>query len=126
MTADLRKGTDAAIGSGPLDRPGIESNMEKADVIINCTPVGMHPKVDETLVPDGLFRPGQVVFDAVYNPLETRLLREAGAKGLTVIPGVEMFINQAILQFERFADVDSAPEALMRRVVMEHLSPSHS
>jgi shikimate dehydrogenase len=49
------------------------------------------------------------------------MLRQARAKGLTVIQGVEMFINQAILQFERFAGAD-APEELMRRVVMEKLS----
>jgi shikimate dehydrogenase len=62
-----------------------------------------------------------VIFDVVYNPLETKLLRQAKAKGLKAIPGVEMFINQAILQFERFAGAD-APEELMRSVVMEQLS----
>jgi shikimate dehydrogenase len=95
--------------------------MASADLIINCTPVGMHPNVDATLVPEHLFRSGQVVFDVVYNPLETKLLRQAKAKGLKAIPGVEMFINQAILQFERFAGAD-APEELMRSVVMEQLS----
>jgi len=62
-----------------------------------------------------------VVFDAVYNPLETRLLAEAKACGLKVISGVEMFINQAVLQFERFTGVPG-PEDIMRRVVMEHLT----
>jgi shikimate dehydrogenase len=94
--------------------------MGEADIIINCTPIGMHPKEDATLVPAELYRPGQVVFDIVYNPLETRLLAEARSKGLKVISGVEMFINQAVLQFERFTGAE-APVEVMRRVVMERL-----
>ena len=121
LTGDLRNGTEATITPGMLNPATIEEQMASADLIVNCTPVGMHPKEDATLVPDNLFRPGQVVFDVVYNPLETKLLRQAKAKGLKVIPGVEMFINQAILQFERFAGAD-APEELMRNVVMEKLS----
>ena len=121
LTGDLKRGTNAAIRSGTLSPAAIEEHMESTDLIINCTPVGMHPNEDSTLVAEHLFRPGQVVFDVVYNPLETKLLRQAKAKGLKVIPGVEMFINQAILQFERFAGVD-APEELMRSVVMEKLS----
>ena len=121
LTEDLRNGTEATITPGMLNPAAIEEHMASADLIVNCTPVGMHPKEDASLVPEALFRPGQVVFDVVYNPLETKMLRQARAKGLTVIQGVEMFINQAILQFERFAGAD-APEELMRNVVMEKLS----
>jgi shikimate dehydrogenase len=121
LTEDLRNGTEATITPGMLNPAAIEEHMGSADLIVNCTPVGMHPKEDASLVPEALFRPGQVVFDVVYNPLETKLLRQARAKGLTVIQGVEMFINQAILQFERFSGAD-APEELMRNVVMEKLS----
>jgi shikimate 5-dehydrogenase len=56
----------------------------------------------------------------VYTPLETKLLAEAKSRGLKVIPGVEMFINQAALQFKHFTGVD-APVDVMRRVVLEHL-----
>jgi shikimate dehydrogenase len=80
----------------------------------------MHPKVDASLIPPELFRPEQVIFDIVYNPFETKLLVEARSRGLNVIPGVEMFLNQAVLQFERFTGVD-APVGVMRRIVMEHL-----
>ena len=121
LTGDLKSGTDAVIVPGALNQAAVEEHVASADLIINCTPVGMHPNVDATLVPEHLFRPGQVVFDVVYNPLETKLLRQAKAKGLKTIPGVEMFINQAILQFERFSGAD-APEELMRSVVMEQLS----
>lgn len=121
LKADLAAGTDAAIRSGLLTEIRIAAEMESADVIIQCTPVGMHPNEDASLVAPELFRPGQAVFDIVYNPLETKLIAEAKSRGLRVIPGVEMFINQAALQFEQFTGVD-APVEVMRRVVMEHLS----
>ena len=121
LAGDLKNGTGAIIEPGRLTPETVSEHMAAADLIVNCTPVGMHPNEDATLVPVELFRPEQVVFDVVYNPLETKMLRQAKAKGLKVISGVEMFINQAILQFERFAGAD-APEELMRKVVMEKLS----
>lgn len=121
LAGDLKSGTDALIVEDTLDPVKVKEHMVSADLIINCTPVGMHPNEDASLVDEDLFRPGQVVFDVVYNPLETKMLRQARAKGLKVIQGVEMFINQAILQFERFAGAD-APEELMRNVVMEQLT----
>ena len=120
LKTDLEAGTDAAIKSGLLTETLVAAAMENADVIIHCTPVGMHPNVDASLIPPELFKPEQVVFDIVYTPLETKLLAEAKSRGLRVIPGVEMFINQAVLQFEHFTGVD-APVEVMRRVVMEHL-----
>jgi shikimate dehydrogenase len=120
LAADLRAGTPVSIQSGSLTEGSLAAAMEKADLLIHCTPIGMHPREGVSLVPAGLFRPGQVVFDIVYTPLETKLLADARARGLRVISGVEMFINQAVLQFEKFTGV-KAPGEVMRRVVMEHL-----
>ena len=120
LSADLKAGTDASIKSELLNENSLASAMEIADIIIHCTPVGMHPKKNVSLIPAELFRPEQVVFDIVYTPLETKLLTEARSRGLKVIYGIEMFINQAVLQFERFTGVE-APDQVMRRVVMEHL-----
>ena len=120
LTADLKAGTTAPIDSGVLTDSSLAGAMAHADVIINCTPIGMHPHEDASLIPAGLFRPGQVVFDIVYTPLETRLLADAKSRGLKVISGVEMFINQAVLQFRHFSGVD-APVEVMRRVGMEKL-----
>jgi shikimate dehydrogenase len=120
LAADLKTGTDAPIKPGVFTESSLTAAMESADVIIHCTPVGMHPNEDASLIPAGLFRPEQVVFDIVYTPLETKLLAEARSRGLKTIRGVDMFINQAVLQFEHFTGVD-APVEVMRRVVMEHL-----
>lgn len=120
LSADLKTGTDVSIHAAVFTDKSLAEAMQVADIIIHCTSVGMHPGEDASLVPAELFRPGQVVFDVVYTPLETRLLADAGARGLQVVSGVEMFINQAVLQFERFTGAD-APVEVMRRVVMEHL-----
>jgi shikimate dehydrogenase len=120
LTADLERGTAATVEGEVMGDDVLARRVAEADIIINCTPVGMHPREDASVVPAELFRPGQVVFDIVYTPLETRLLREARSRGCTVISGVEMFINQAVLQFERFTGA-TAPVEVMRRVVMERL-----
>jgi len=121
LTTDLVHGTDGVIKSELLTENSISSAMKNSDIIIHCTPIGMHPNTDKSLISPELFRSGQVVFDVVYTPLETKLLTEAKACGLKTIQGVEMFINQAVLQFEKFTCVD-APVEVMRQVVMEHLT----
>ena len=88
LTTDLKIGTNAVIKSGLISENSMAAAMEKADVILNCTPIGMHPNVDASLISPELFRPEQVVFDIVYTPLETKLLAEAKSRGLKVIPGV--------------------------------------
>jgi shikimate dehydrogenase len=120
LGSDLKSGATVSIQAAALTDGTLAAAMAEADVVIHCTSVGMHPKVDASLVPADLFRSGQVVFDIVYTPLETRLLADARAKGLQTISGVEMFVNQAVLQFEQFTGED-APVEEMRRVVMEHL-----
>jgi len=120
LTNDLRQGTSVSVEGDLMGEEGLARRAAEADIIINCTPVGMHPREDASPLPADLLRPGQVVFDIVYTPLETRLLAEASARGCTVISGVEMFINQAVLQFERFTGA-AAPVEVMRRVVLERL-----
>ena len=93
----------------------------EADVLMNATPVGMWPRMDATPAPAELLRPGMVVFDAVYNPRETRLLREAAGAGCVTLSGVEQFVGQAVEQFELWTGKD-APRDLMRQVVLDALA----
>ena len=90
------------------------------DVLINCSPVGMSPHIDTTPFPIRNLKSGMVVFDCVYNPPETRLLKEARSAGCTVISGVELFINQAVGQFEMWTG-KKAPVKAMRDVLMERI-----
>jgi len=90
------------------------------DVLVNGTSVGMHPNVDATPLAQGLLRPGALVFDSVYNPLQTRLLREARGAGCRTVDGLAMFVNQAAQQFELWTGAP-APRELMRAVVESRL-----
>ena len=92
-----------------------------AEIVINCTSVGMHPKVHETPVPAEALAGPAAVFDTIYNPIETRLLREARAAGCLTVSGVEMFVNQAAGQFGIWTG-QPAPRQLMRSIVVEQLS----
>jgi len=98
-----------------------DAGTRPIDVLINCSPVGMAPNISESPFLARDFKEGMVVFDSVYNPIETRLLREAKAAGCTVIPGSELFINQAARQFELFTG-QPAPIEAMREVLMEKLA----
>jgi len=92
----------------------------KMDILVNATSVGMYPEIDETPVKKEVFRPGLIVFDMVYNPLETRLLREAKGAGCRCITGLAMFVEQAKEQFELWT-AKKAPARLMREVVLKRL-----
>jgi 3-dehydroquinate dehydratase/shikimate dehydrogenase len=92
------------------------------DVLINCTPVGMHPNVDEAPIHFSVLKPGVTVFDTIYTPETTLLIREAKLRGCEVITGVEMFVRQAARQFELFTGFDP-PLDLMRDIMRRALSP---
>jgi len=88
--------------------------------LVQATPVGQYPRVKESpLTPDELH--AEVVFDLVYNPLETALARMARAAGARVIPGVEMFVHQGARQFELWTG-KPAPADEMRREVLAALT----
>lgn len=82
-----------AIGDSNVAVVGSQSNIHECDIVFNATSVGMG--TDESLVSAELLHEGQLVIDAVYHPLETRLLRDAKSRGATVLDGLWMLIHQA-------------------------------
>ena len=82
------------------------------DCIVNATPIGMHPDVDATPFDKEHFRPYMVVFDTVYNPENTLLIKEARGAGCRVVTGVEMFVRQAAIQFRTWHGVEPPPEVM--------------
>lgn len=80
------------------------------DIVVNTTPVGMHPAVEETPLPQDLLEARQIVYDIVYNPRETRLLREARAQGCKTVGGLGMLIHQGRLAFGMWTGRDVPPE----------------
>lgn len=95
----------------------------KCDLVINCTPVGMHPNVDESPFEKRYLRGTMAVFDTIYNPEQTLLIKEAREAGCTVITGVDMFVGQAALQFQTFTQ-RPAPVDLMRQEVLRAIGPA--
>ncbi|HEY2784234.1 MAG TPA: shikimate dehydrogenase [Fimbriiglobus sp.] len=92
------------------------------DIAINCTPVGMHPDVDHMPIHASFLRPGLTVFDTVYTPETTLLLREAKSRGCFTISGVEMFIRQAAGQIAAFTGQEP-PLDRLRSIMRKALSP---
>jgi shikimate dehydrogenase len=104
------------VSASPLDDAHLARVVGETDLLINATPVGMHPNVDLTPVPKHILHSQLMVFDLVYNPLRTRLLREAEEEGARTLGGVEMLVYQGAEAFRLWTGRE-APLDLMLRVV---------
>src|SRR5207248_10070148 len=119
-TLERAKKLATEIHADSLDWPA--RHKEGCEIVVNCTPVGMHPNVDESPVHASFLRPDMVVFDLVYTPETTLLIREARNRGAQTITGVEMFVRQAGLQFQYFTGREP-PLELMTQIMRRALSP---
>jgi len=108
-----------ACGAEPVPRD--QAAARTFDALVHATSLGMCPNANEIFFPDRI--PAGVVFDMVYNPLETLLIRRAREQGAEVVPGIEMFLEQATRQFEIWTG-DSAPRAAMQKAALEALAGS--
>ncbi len=97
--------------AGLDDLPNVDARL-----LINCTSIGMHPNIDATPFPQEGLKKDMVVFDTVYNPAETLLLKQAKEAGAKTVDGISMFVNQALAQFKLFTNTDGNPE-LMRKTI---------
>lgn len=118
--ADRVRALAKVCGAEPLLRDQLTARH--FDAVVHATPLGMFPHVKECFFNGTI--PAEVVFDMVYNPLETELVKRARQQGKTVLPGVEMFIEQAVRQFEIWTG-ESAPKAVMTKAAAEALEPKN-
>jgi shikimate dehydrogenase len=100
--------------------PAVEIGSLRADCLINTTPLGMFPETERTPVEEQFLAHFPRVMDMIYNPLKTRLLREAEAAGCAVRSGVGMFVHQGAEQIRLWTEQEP-PREEMRRVVLERL-----
>jgi shikimate dehydrogenase len=92
---------------------------EGTDIVVNATSIGLFPDVDATLDLDlDTLRPGMVVADVIPNPPRTRLIRDAEARGATVLDGLGMLVNQGVISIRHWTGADADP-AVMRATVEE-------
>jgi len=107
----------ATVRSIPLERDALRAAIMEADILVNGTPLGMHPKTDDTPVQREMLHPGLLVFDLVYNPIKTRLLREAEEAGAAILPGVNMLVYQGAAAFKMWTGEDPPVETMKAAVV---------
>jgi len=108
LAEDVRADADATVTGGGLDT--LADRVPAADVLVNATSVGM--EANETPVRADLLHGGLAVLDAVYAPVETRLLRDADQAGATTIDGGWMLLFQGAVAFERWTGRDAPIEAM--------------
>jgi 3-dehydroquinate dehydratase/shikimate dehydrogenase len=97
-----------------------DRGRRRGEVLVNCTPVGMWPKVDESPIPADSLGGCRLVFDLIYRPLQTQLLHDATTAGCVTLNGLDMFIRQAAMQFElwtgRTPDLQQARDLVTRGI----------
>jgi shikimate dehydrogenase len=108
------------------DAIGLDAELKKhvqaADILINATSIGMHPHEEATLVTADMMHPDLVVFDIVYNPLETRLLKEAKYAGVRkIVNGVKMLVYQGAASFKLWTNA-KPPIDVMEKAVTDALT----
>jgi len=109
------------IVGGALSPSAVHKNLQDSDILVNATSVGMYPNVNQSLVAPQWLKSNLTVMDIVYNPVETKLSRDAKAAGAKVISGVEMLIYQGAASFEIWTE-RAAPIEVMRKAALNQLS----
>jgi 3-dehydroquinate dehydratase/shikimate dehydrogenase len=130
-----QRGANVVIASRTLDRAKLLADRLEArvvdwklrhsvapQIIVNCTPVGMHPNVDESPFDKHHLKPSMTVFDTVYNPESTLLIKFAREQSCRVVTGIEMFVRQAALQFKLFTGQE-APMDIMAETLRRAIGP---
>ena len=99
--------------------------IHQSSLVVNTTPVGMYPRVDDSPCPEDVFTDNQIVYDLIYNPLKTLFLRQAEQRGATIISGLDMLIRQAASSYVQWTGLNM-PVSIVRGAVEKHLiSASH-
>jgi shikimate dehydrogenase len=120
LAALLRQKFNKKIEAGALSSSAVKNNLADADVLINATSIGMEPNTDKNSIEPEWLKPNLAVMDIVYNPIETKLAKDAKAAGAKVVSGIEMLIYQGAASFEIWTAC-RAPIEVMRKAVLNHL-----
>ena len=121
LAEKIKQTSTARIEHGGLDL--IEDVIKGADILVNTTPVGMHPNQDHSPVKPDLLHSELLVFDIVYNPIKTKLLLDAEKAGAMTLTGVGMLVYQGVEAFRLWTGIDP-PEDVMFKAVLDALGGS--
>lgn len=106
LAGDVRGVAGEASARGESQFEKAAEYLCEASLLVNCTPVGMSPNVDRIPVPEELLRGDMTVYDVVYNPMKTKLLAAAEAKGARTVSGIKMFVYQGAISFATWTGID--------------------
>ena len=94
-----------------LDLADYPAHRSEFDVVVQTTPVGMHPDTEQSLITPEFLEPDQIIYDVLYNPEETALLRHARARRCSVVGGLGMLVHQGLASFRLWTGTNPAPES---------------
>jgi shikimate dehydrogenase len=118
--AEALKSFGAKVKGGTLSSEVLKQELPTTDILVNATSAGMHPDVDSSPVPSDLLHSNLSVMDIIYNPLATRLLKDAKSVGAKVVSGIEMLLYQGAVAFEIWTNCP-APVEVMREAALNEL-----
>ena len=125
LADQLKQAFDGKVIVYALSPLTVRACLADADLLINATSVGMKPNANQTLVKRELLKPDLAVMDIVYNPIETKLAKDAKAAGAKVISGLEMLVYQGAASFEIWTGL-KAPVEVMRKAALNHLQKAQA
>ena len=111
---------DADIEGELASETKISNLIKRSDILINATPIGMDPHIDASPISKDLLHKDLFVFDVIYNPLETKLMKDAVEVGCETLGGLDMLINQGVIAFEWFTG-KTPNSKLMKKKIIEFL-----
>ncbi|MCW4047318.1 MAG: shikimate dehydrogenase [Candidatus Bathyarchaeota archaeon] len=120
LAESLNQALGKEVRGAKLSPNTIQKNLRDSDLLVNATSVGMYPNDNQSPVAREWLKPNLTVMDIVYNPVETRLIKDAKAAGARVISGIEMLIHQGAASFEIWTG-HPAPVEVMRKAAMRKL-----
>ena len=120
IASEIKKNMDANIEGELASEKKISKLIKQTDLLINATPLGMHPHTDATPLSKELLHKDLFVFDVIYNPMETKLMKDAADIGCKTLSGLDMLVNQGVLAFEWWTG-KSPNSKLMKSKIIEFL-----
>lgn len=124
LAKQINKKTDGIAEGYSNKKAVLETLISNSQILINTTPIGMHPTTDELPLPENLLHEDLFVFDVVYNPLKTKLLKKAEEKGCRILGGLDMLVNQGALAFEWWTG--KTPDTkLMKTKILDYLEETN-
>ncbi len=117
---EIKKNMESNIEGKLASEKILREEIKNTDIVINATPIGMHPKEDVSPISKNLLHDELFVFDVIYNPMETKLMKEAADIGCKTLSGLDMLVNQGVIAFEWWTG-KQPNSVLMKSKIIEFL-----